>query len=173
MHDPQVLLFEVPGIPARRRGVWEWPAMFTVWHVEPGGNDAGKVCDWQRMKWHVWHWKVRFTAWQRLRRRWLTKCAWCGGGSTAESPVNTCSWDRLGAPWWMGEQGMYHAECMMARDAHETCTCILPMTSLQGFICNHCGLTVRLVDTVRMRTIRRLKDTPYGVRPSLPVADPR
>jgi|WetSurMetagenome_2_1015567.scaffolds.fasta_scaffold398709_2 hypothetical protein len=160
MHDPHALLFDIPNL-------------LSVWHVEPGKNDAGRICKWHRMKWHVWHWHVKIMVWQRLRRRWLTKCAWCDGGSSSESPVNTCGWDKPDVPWWMGERGMYHAECMMARDAHATCTCILPVVDLGGHVCVNCGLVVRLVDTHHMRTMRTLKAMPYGVRPSLPVAEPR
>lgn len=91
--------------------------------------------------------------------------------------MNTCSWDVLGAPWWMGERGMYHAECMVVRDAHDTCTCIMPVTNAsltdRAFVCGSCGLMVRLVDTRRMRQIRILKEAPYGVRPILPIVDPR
>jgi hypothetical protein len=167
MHDPHVLLFEVPGFPTRRRGVWTSSTLLSVWHAEPGGNDAGKICEWDRMKWHFWHWMVRITFWQRLRRRWLTKCAWCDGDSTDESPVNTSGWDHIDSPWYTGELGLYHHECMMARNAHETCTCIMPTTGMGGNVCVNCGLVVRLVDAEQIRFIRRMKDTPYGARPLL------
>jgi len=47
MHDPMVVAFEIRRPwPRRRRLVGRryWPALITIWHVEPNGHDSGEVC---------------------------------------------------------------------------------------------------------------------------------
>lgn len=82
--------------------------------------------------------------------------------------MNTRDWGAVESPWWMGETGLYHAECMQAHNAHATCTCIIPVVESGGNICVNCGMIVRLVSTQSMRRIRELKETPVGVRPMVP-----
>lgn len=135
MHDPKVIAFDIrrPWPQVRkvpkgdRRGnrpfSWPfasfagrelyWPAIITVWHVEPGGADALTVCDdrslWQ---WHVHHWRIQVQPLQHLRRSLLTRCVHCGGRSVKGNQVNVShSWHGERAPWWRGEVGLYHHAC--------------------------------------------------------------
>jgi hypothetical protein len=82
MHDPMVVAFDIPRPWPRRNslgGRRYWPALITVWHVEPGGHDAFEVCKhsshWQ---WHVWHWKVQIRPLQQLKRFLFERCIECG-----------------------------------------------------------------------------------------------
>lgn len=100
MHDPDVVVFELPAV--------------TVWHHEPGGRDSGTVCRGMRgtgLCWHnaVWaarHWRhLHFQVHpiQRVKHR-FERCAECHrrmGGST-----------RFG---YQGGDGVYHHECMTLR----------------------------------------------------------
>lgn len=81
MHDPLSVAFELGRV-------------FTVWHREPQGQNAGEVCiqahraqdangNWRWVFHHAWrfhvhHWKIQIPALQTLRRRLLTRCEWCG-----------------------------------------------------------------------------------------------
>lgn len=120
-----------------------WPALVTVWHREPGGHDSGEVCphyrrwkddggEWQSKvlrgwKWHVRHWKIQLHPAQQLRRRLLTRCVWCHGRPRKRSPVNVSrSWENAKQPWWRGEAGLYHADCLSVAEAHEKCLCLIP-----------------------------------------------
>lgn len=149
MHDPKVVAFEL-----------KWPNI-TVWHKEPGGRDSGEVCRHyitrqlpdgsQRTvvtngwKYHVHHWKLQVHCLQRLRRRLLTRCDWCGGRSHKGDPVN-CSRGLGGprAPWWRGERGLEHVDCDSYRAAHERCLCDTPdlpgpEENNRGCLCSYCG----------------------------------
>lgn len=104
-----------------------WPALVTVWHVEPGGADSGTVCTWtSHWRWHVHHWRFQVHPLQDLRRWALTRCEWCGGKSRKGGRVNVSRGGRERAPWWRGELGLYHRECMSADTAWATCTCATP-----------------------------------------------
>lgn len=120
----------------RRYVMREW---VTVWHVEPGGRDSGEVCKhyvrWQdadgwhstmrsAWRWHVHHWRVRFPGLHMLRRRLLTRCAWCGGRDRKGDPVN-CSqqWDGPNGRWWRGEPDLFHSDCTSVSHAHKMCRC--------------------------------------------------
>lgn len=97
-----------------------WPSVITVWHREPGGQDALTVCrtrtqrpdgTWKYSKgwvWHVHHWKVQVSPLQNLRRRMLTKCEECGRKGR---PDVSHQWDRARGHWWQGERGLYHSQC--------------------------------------------------------------
>lgn len=130
-----------------------WPALITVWHVEPGGRDSGEVCkhwrthrDGQRVpsrrwKWHVHHWRVQLRPLGTFRRWALTRCAWCGGRSRKGDYVN-CShqWDGPRGKWWQGEPGLFHADCSSIERAHATCLCDDPLLSQNGYgRCALCG----------------------------------
>lgn len=162
MHDPLVVAFEIPRpwpsyfhIKAGRRRYW--PAMVTVWHREPGGHDSGEVCKHYRReqrpdgtwkattlrswKWHVHHWRIQVPALQELRRRLLTRCAWCGGRSRKGDAVNVShSWDGPRSRWWQGERGLYHRDCSAVTGAHAGCLCADPVTDHEGYgRCARCG----------------------------------
>lgn len=137
MHDPMVVAFEIrrpwPRVNKLKRehrgprhflgAFWRfgnvelyWPAVITVWHVEPGGEDALTVCNWKTSKWqwHVHHWRLQFLPWQRFYRWAFTRCAGCGGPSRRGHLVNvSMGWSGSKKPehWWQGRQGVYHGEC--------------------------------------------------------------
>ncbi len=131
-----------------------WPPVVTIWHVEPGGRDGLSVCSrryqgsdgrWhytRTWRWHVWHWHLQFPPLQELRRRLLTRCAWCGGPSVKGDPVNVShSWDRPRGRWWRGEPGLYHHDCSSVAAAHSRCLCTVPVLEHDGGYgkCLACG----------------------------------
>lgn len=132
-----------------------WPPMVIVWHQEPGGHDSLSVCgrrpDGSRSprrlwRWHVWHWRPTCPPLQELRRRLLTRCAWCGGRSSKKDLVNVShSWDGPRGRWWHGERGLFHMDCSGIHSAHETCVCIEPAPEHTRFggdgygECRRCG----------------------------------
>lgn len=111
--------------------------------------------------------------WWRFRRRFLTRCAWCGGRDSAIDPINHGSLDRSGSPWWTGEREMYHKDCMFTLYAHESCSCIMPTTEIHSMICVTCGRNVRTADAQMMRRIRAAQAVDYGVKPNLPARSHR
>lgn len=178
MHDPRVVAFELRRPWPRRQsrplsrhtGRWEirgtfwtlagrhlyWPALITVWHVEPGGRDSGTVCPHYRTmitpdgpetvilrawRWHVWHWRIQIHPVQQLRRRVLTRCAWCGGRDRKGDPINVShQWDSPRVAWWRGETGLYHRDCSSVARAHAMCLCKDPGLSNGDYgTCAFCG----------------------------------
>ena len=114
MHDPKAVAFDLSPV-------------LTIWHKEPAGADSGTVCK-GRWRWHVAHWRLQFPFLQRLRRRMLTKCEWCGGPSRPGDMVNVSrGWgDGPRTPWWQGQRGVYHSDCLSIDTAHRTCGCPEP-----------------------------------------------
>lgn len=127
MHDPDVMVFD-----------WRW---IEVWHIEPGGKDVGTVCRRDTRRWHVHHWRLNSIPLKMLRRRLLTRCAWCDGPSRKGDPVNhTRGWHDGKAPWWRGESGVYHGDCLTMEIAHRTCLCDIPTLDHEGYgYCSACG----------------------------------
>lgn len=147
MHDPDVLAFSIPRPWPRRSGMrrrrWYWPSLVDVWHHEPGGADALTVCRDPRWRWHARHWRLRFPPLVMLRRRLLTRCAYCGGRSRRRDHVNVSagSWDGPRGRWWRGERGLFHSDCLAADAAWRACVCRSPRLSIDrsyGF-CTECG----------------------------------
>ena len=75
MHDPLVLIFQVPLL------------KLDIWHREPGGHDAWEICGYAPRSWlsrviwmlrHIRHWHLRW--WPVFKiRRWITdRCDHCG-----------------------------------------------------------------------------------------------
>lgn len=151
MHDPDIVAFEIrrpwpktsrprnlDGTPAK--SIRYWPSVVTVWHREPGGRGSGEVCKHYRRepdgstkilhgwRWHINHWRVQAPPLQELRRRLLTRCAWCHGRHRKGDPVNVShSWDGPRGRWWQGEPGLYHGDCSAISSAHATCVCENPV----------------------------------------------
>lgn len=100
---------------------------------------------WRRTRgwrWHIHHWKLQFRTYQQLRRRFLTRCAWCGGRSVKGDQVNVShSWNGPRARWWQGEKGLFHRDCSSIKQAHSTCVCTRPVLEhdIHGK-CARCGL---------------------------------
>lgn len=186
MHDPLIVAFEIKrpwpetcrardndGIPATPHRYW--PALITVWHREPNGHDAGTVCNWRRMAWHVHHWKLQVHPLQDLRRRLLTRCTWCGGPSRKHDVVNhALQWgDGPRARWWRGELDLYHGDCGSVAIAHRTCVCEQPALKYGSYgTCSACGKSrPHGATTERLERLRALQKLPTGTRPPRPHAE--
>lgn len=141
------------------RGLY-FPCMITIWHREPRGQDAGTVCQqhtryqdadgaWQwkfhhGWRFHIHHWKVQVSPLQALRRRLLTRCAWCGGRHLRRDPVNVSSgWDGKRGPWWRGERGLYHHDCSGIEYARRVCVCDTPMRG--GDVWGVCAACAKMI----------------------------
>lgn len=181
MHDPSVVAFEVrrPWPRRVRWGTgrrWYFPAIVTVWHVEPGGHDSGEVCrhydhvtnkargGW---RWHVHHWRLQIHPLRELRRRLLTRCSWCGGRSTRRDAVDTShSWDGPRGRWWQGEPGLYHTDCSGVARAHLSCACADPLLPHDGYgTCVMCGKSYSWGrPPSQLPIIRSLQTIPAGTR---------
>lgn len=112
-----------------------FPSLIDIWHIEPHGADAltickdrirdkdGKFVRWSNAwKWHFWHYKINFVFLHTWRRRLLTRCAECGGASRKGNVVNhSFGGYRAKVPFYIGEQGLYHSECMakVSKQQHE------------------------------------------------------
>lgn len=160
-----------------------WPTMVTIWHREPGGRDSGEVCKhyirtrqpggtyttkivhgWRL---HVHHWRVQISPLQTLRRRALTRCAWCGGRHRKADPVNIShQWNGNRPPWWRGERGLFHAECSSIERAHHACVCTDPVLRYGNHgCCVICSKSRAYGEgTYRLEQYRILAAVPDGVR---------
>lgn len=170
------------------RGLY-WPTMITVWHREPDGHDSGEICKhyvrtqgpdgtWQTQlldgwRFHVHHWRIQVGPLQLLRRRLLTRCAWCLGRSTKAQPVNVSnSWDAPRGQWWRGERHLFHLECSAASSAHRQCTCLDPVCADESAEygpygrCARCGMgrSFGVSDEAR-EYLHRMAQVPAGVKP--------
>lgn len=122
---------------------WYFSCVVTVWHREPGGHDVGEICKhstrvqgadgkWRHKRRHAWrfhvnHWRLQIDSWQRLRRRLLTRCEWCGGRSRKGDPINVSNGAyREKTAWWRGEEGLCHGDCSAVAGAHGLCLCADP-----------------------------------------------
>jgi hypothetical protein len=180
MHDPDAVAFEIPRPwPERRRlaGHRYWPAMVTVWHREPRGHDSGEVCLHYRRdgetvtvlngwRWHVHHWRVQFPALRKMRRRLLTRCAWCGGRSTKADPVNNGYPSGREGRWWQGEPSLWHSDCITISEAHHTCLCAIPDPQHGDYgRCRYCTRSRSYRETLaKLDRMRVLAEVPCGKR---------
>jgi hypothetical protein len=145
MHDPLVVAFEIRRPWPQRRnpalGYRYFPAMVVIWHREPHGHDSGEVCERSTRRLHVHHWRIQVPPLQALRRRLLTRCAWCGGRSVKGDCVNLShQWDGPRGHWWQGEPGLFHHDCSPVERAHSLCFCPDPLLSQDGYgQCQMCG----------------------------------
>jgi hypothetical protein len=110
-----VVAFEIPRPWPRKSSISGrryWPALVTVWHVEPGGHDAFEVCKHaSRWQWHVWHWKVQIRPLQTLKRFLFERCIECGRRYPwGYAPVSH-QWDGPGSRWFRIGRLNYHHEC--------------------------------------------------------------
>lgn len=202
MHDPMVVAFELrrpwpkirkltpnpSRLPTFSAAFWRfrtvelyWPGLITVWHVEPGGADAGTVCTPADRRRHLRHWKIQVHPWQHFRRWAFTRCSWCSGRSRRGDPVNVSSgWGHDSTPthWWQSERGLFHRDCASTHHAHRTCICSLAdggPWSGGGWgdahgTCGRCGgfrpmgVGERADYLIRMKTIAMLQGIPSGHR---------
>jgi hypothetical protein len=164
LHDPLTVAFEIrrpwprldtwktelaqaQGVRWQHRGAYSvvagrglyWPCLITVWHRDPSGYDSTTCPTRGRAwRWHIHHWRVQISPLQMLRRRLLTRCAWCGGRDRKGDPVNVShQWDRKHGHWWRGEAGLFHSGCSSIERAHASCVCEQPV--LDGDNYGHCA----------------------------------
>lgn len=149
--------FRSPFWTVAGRGLY-FPPIITVWHHEPGGRDSGQVCKhyartqdpqtgkWSSeikhgWRWHVHHWRIQIHPLQRLRRRVLTRCAWCSGRDHKRDYVNVShQWDGPSGRWWRGEPALFHGDCSSVASAHRLCLCADPLLRYDGWgQCAVCG----------------------------------
>ncbi|MGN6724135.1 MAG: hypothetical protein ACTHJM_16125 [Marmoricola sp.] len=104
-----------------------WPAILTIWHVDPSRYDSNQDCPYSgNWQWHIHHWKLQIHPLQHFRRWAFTRCEWCSGRSRKGDYVNNSrGWERAESPWWKGERGLYHDDCLTVASAHEQCACDL------------------------------------------------
>lgn len=145
-----------------------WPSLITVWHRDPSGYDD-ITCKGRRWRIHVHHWQLQIHPLQQLRRRLLTRCAWCGGRSVKGDAVNhSHQWAGSRARWWQGERGLFHSDCSAIKRAHGMCTCAKPVLDGDGYDYGHCATCDRFrpfgfTDANLART-RNLQTIPHGGR---------
>lgn len=198
MHDPLTVAFEIKrpwpqtsrpktidgiALPPHRY----WPPLVTIWHREPGGHDSGDICEhyrryqdeageWQtkiQRGWrlHAHHWKIQIHPLQGLRRRLLTRCAWCSGRSRKDDVVNhSNSWDGPRGRWWQGEPGLYHGDCSAIARAHAMCVCEGPVLEHDGYgRCARCNAYRAWgASDEELARVRELKKIQSGQRSTTP-----
>lgn len=125
------------------RGLY-FPGLITVWHRDPSGYDSTTCPMYPGRAWrfHIHHWRLQVHPLQALRRRLLTRCAWCHGRHRKGDPVCVShSWDGPRGHWWQGEPGLFHADCSAIKEAHATCVCVRPVLAHDIYgTCARCGL---------------------------------
>jgi len=124
MHDPMTVAFEIkrpwPAPPFADTTWRYWPALVTIWHVDPERHGDENSCDWFNRKgrriyiparWHVWHWQIQIHPVQDFKRWAWSRCCRCGGRFTwGYCPIST-SWSGRGPRWFKGETDVHHHEC--------------------------------------------------------------
>ncbi|MEV5347147.1 hypothetical protein [Streptomyces achromogenes] len=151
------------------RGLY-WPGLITVWHREPGSRDSLTICG-RRCRLHVHHWRIQIHPLQKLRRRALTRCAWCHGRHRKGDPVNVShQWNGPRGHWWEGEPGLFHHDCSAIERAHATCTCDLPVLDSRGY--GQCAVCDRFrpfgLTDANLARVRELSAIPTSARPAQP-----
>jgi hypothetical protein len=155
-----------------------WPPLITVWHVDPSGFDSGHDCPYSsNWQWHIHHWKLQIHPIQHFRRWALTRCEWCHGRSRKGDYVNhSAGWDREDSPWWKGERGLFHEDCMTISTAHRQCICDIATGGpwehgLAGDAYGHCATCCKYRgwqgsdrDSPRDEANRILQTIPQGQR---------
>lgn len=113
MHDPMVVAYEIKS-PIKRGTTYRYyPALVTVWHIEPGGRDAGEVCGYppHKRSIHLWllrhrhHLQFNVEPYLRVKRWIICRCDGCG---------HRFAWDE-GRFGYMGGDKVWHQGCMNAR----------------------------------------------------------
>lgn len=192
MHDPMTVVLEIrrpwprfddwkAGVAGKQGVRWEvggafwvvagrglyWPCLITLWHRDPSGHDD-TTCRAGRWQLHVHHWRLQVHPLQQLRRRLLTRCAWCGGRDRKGDAVNVShSWDSGRDRWWRGEAGLFHRDCSSIERAHATCSCEHPVLVVNAD-CGRCRRCMRFrpfgLTEERRTHIRGLARIPHGER---------
>lgn len=191
MHDPLTVAFEIRS-PWPKRDAWKteravrtgtrweiggafwtiagyglyFPSLITVWHRDPSGYDD-TTCRAQRWRLHIHHWRIQILPLQQMRRRLLTRCAWCNGRSAKADQVNVShSWDGPRGRWWQGEPGLFHRDCSAIKTAHATCVCERPVLDHDTY--GHCARCTRHrafgATPERLALARELAAIPHGAR---------
>lgn len=143
-----------------------FPGLITIWHRDPSGYDDD-TCRGKRWRTHAHHWRIQIHPLQQLRRRILTRCAWCRGRSVKGDSVNVShSWDRPRGHWWQGEPGLFHRDCSNIQNAHATCVCEQPVLLNESH--GNCARCTRFrpygITPERLARVRELSAIPPGAR---------
>lgn len=199
MHDPLTVAFEIrrpwPRIePYRTRrsaetGIrWRlgkpypvfagrglsWPRLITIWHHDPSDYDT-TTCPYSgHWRLHVHHWRIQVPPLQQLRRRLLTRCAWCNGRSAKGDQVNFSNqWDGPRGRWWQGEPGLFHGDCSAIKSAHSTCVCEQPVLEYDDYgRCARCNKGRSFgMSAEHLARKRELAAIPSGSRTATPGSD--
>lgn len=157
--------FDSPFCVLAGRGLY-FPSLVTIWHRDPSGYDDD-TCRHTRWRLHVHHWRFQVRPLQDLRRRLLTRCAWCGGRSIKGDAVNVShTWDGPRGRWWRGEPNLFHSDCSGIKTAHATCVCVRPV--LDHDIYGQCARCSRYrafgTTDERLARARELAAIPHGER---------
>lgn len=133
MHDPMVLLFEVPVI------------RLDIWHVEPDGQDAFQVCGWPPRGAHRAAWTLRHARHLRLRwwpylhvRQWIVdRCNGCGRRFRwREARHSYASTDKV-----------WHDPCMSLRHVRGQ------LSDLSGYVCGTADSNARWRVEYRLKAL--------------------
>lgn len=157
MHDPMVVVFDVPPYSVRRRlpKFLDWSV--TVWHHEPDGKDSGQVCKGMYssdLSVHnlLWAWRhrdhVRLQwSWLGTRvRRWIIdRCGECGRRFLWKDA-------RFG---YMSGTEHYHGVCMDLRHVRGE------LDDLTGYVRNEADNNARWRVEYRLEKIAKA-ETPDG-----------
>lgn len=160
--------FDSPFWVIAGRGLY-FPPLITVWHHDPSGYDSTTCLVYPGRSWrfHVHHWRVQVHPFQRLRRRLLTRCAWCRGRSVKGDAVNVShQWDGPRGRWWQGEPGLFHGNCSAIKSAHATCVCEQPVLEHDDYgRCARCNRSRSFgVTAEHLARARVLSAIPHGHR---------
>jgi hypothetical protein len=112
-------------------------------------------------------WKIQVHPLQELRRRLLTRCAWCAGRHRRRDPVNMShSWDGPPGGWWQGEPGLFHHDCSSVARAWSACVCESPILEHDGWgkclVCDRFRAFGR--NNLFLPADRLLAEVPHGRR---------
>lgn len=138
-----------------------------IWHTDPGG-DYNAHCNMssRNWRWHIHHWRFTSPALRDTRRRLITRCTWCGGKDRKRNRVNYSNGGHPRDPWWKGQIGLFHGDCISIHSAHRTCLCEHPIPEHESHsTCRTCeklrpyGLT-----PARIERAKSLVEIPTGQR---------
>lgn len=121
MHDPLTVAWEIkrpwpergPGFGGHRY----YPAIVTVWHLDPEKDGTDDSCDWFGRKrkgfrihprWHFWHYRIQIIPLQNFKRWAFSRCEECGGRFKWGEAVYSAGWDSTGPLWFRSEKGVHH-----------------------------------------------------------------
>lgn len=117
MHDPMSVQFEIRRPWPKRVNwstrKWYFPALVTVWHVDPEADGTDDSCRVMRNRWakfHVHHWRIQIHPAQRLRKWLFTRCEFCGERGPSLR-LSTTYHRRPKRRMLQGDRDLFHFPC--------------------------------------------------------------